>query len=64
MRSQAELGTEEPDAAERRRLHMEKLREWDIARRRGLPCSFFFDPADGPLPPHYYQLDGAPCVTG
>ena len=51
----------EPDAAERRRLHMEKLREWEIARRRGLPCSFLFDPADGPLPPRYVHLDGAPC---
>jgi hypothetical protein len=46
------------DAAERRRLHMQKLEQLKIARRRGLPIMLEFDPADGPLPPVYYHIDG------
>jgi transcriptional regulator with XRE-family HTH domain len=55
--------TDQPvtDPAARRRLHEEKLRQWELARRRGLPCLFEFDPADGPLPPRICQLDGAPA---
>jgi len=48
------------DAAERRRLHMERLEQLKQARRRGRPHDLFvFDPADGPLPPPCYILDGA-----
>ena len=51
----------ETDPAVRRRLHFERLELLKIARRRGLPVMFHFDPADGPLPPPHVQLDGAPC---
>jgi hypothetical protein len=37
---------------------MQKLEQLKEARRRGLPIMFEFDPADGPLPPRYVQLDG------
>jgi len=39
---------------------MERLEQLKQARRRGRPHDFFvFDPADGPLPPPCYILDGA-----
>lgn len=49
----------EDDALNRRLRHYEKLEQLKAARRRGLPCMFVFDPADGPLPPPHYSLDGA-----
>ena len=34
------------------------LAKFKELRRRGLPFMTEFDPADGPVPPTYYQLDG------
>ena len=58
----AKIAAEE--AAQRRRIHMQKLEQLKEARRRGLPIQFEFDPADGPLPPLYYHLDGAEWSPG
>jgi len=38
-------------------LHQRKVAKLNEFRRRGLPIMMEFDPADGPVPPPYYQLD-------